>query len=51
LAIIAIIIACLGLVGLSSFSTLQRAKELALRKVLDASAESLFGCFQKVTSG
>jgi putative ABC transport system permease protein len=38
---LAIIIACLGLLGLSSFATFQRAKELAIRKVMGASAQSL----------
>jgi putative ABC transport system permease protein len=36
--IIAIIIACLGLLGLSSYMTEQRRKEVGIRKVLGASA-------------
>lgn len=41
-AIIAIIVACLGLLGLSSYSTVQRTKEVGVRKVLGASIPSIF---------
>jgi putative ABC transport system permease protein len=35
-AILAIVVSCLGLFGLSSFSTLQRTKEIGIRKILGA---------------
>ncbi len=37
-----IVIACLGLFGLSSYSTLQRTREIGIRKVLGASASQIF---------
>lgn len=39
--VLAIIIACLGLFGLVTFSTTQRRKEIGIRKVLGASAASV----------
>jgi hypothetical protein len=39
---LAVLIACLGLLGLSLFSTEQKAKEISIRKVLGASVASLF---------
>lgn len=40
-AILAIVIACLGLWGLASFTTTQKLKEIGIRKVLGASAGSI----------
>ncbi|MCB0609793.1 MAG: ABC transporter permease [Lewinella sp.] len=41
-AVLAIIIACLGLFGLSTFMAEQRSKEVSIRKVLGASVGSLY---------
>jgi putative ABC transport system permease protein len=40
--IIAIILACLGLFGLSGLTTINRTKEIGIRKVLGASVANLF---------
>lgn len=40
-AILAIFISCLGLLGLSSYSTIQRTREIGVRKVLGASVSSI----------
>jgi putative ABC transport system permease protein len=45
--IIAILIACLGLFGLSAFSAEQRVKEIGIRKVLGASASQLASLLSK----
>jgi putative ABC transport system permease protein len=41
-AIIAVLIACLGLFGLSSFMAARRTKEIGIRKAMGASVQSLF---------
>jgi len=46
-AVLAIVIACLGLFGLVSFAVEQRNKEIGVRKVLGASIPSLFFLISK----
>jgi putative ABC transport system permease protein len=46
-AVLAIIIACLGLLGLSSFMITLRIKEIGIRKVLGASVSSILFLFSK----
>jgi ABC-type antimicrobial peptide transport system permease subunit len=41
-ASLAILISCIGLVGLASFATIQRAREISIRKVLGASVFGLW---------
>jgi putative ABC transport system permease protein len=44
---IAILISCLGLFGLSSFTVIQRTKEIGIRKVLGASVNSILMLLSK----
>ncbi|MCP4723465.1 MAG: FtsX-like permease family protein [bacterium] len=46
-SLFAIVIACLGLFGLSSYTTIQRTKEIGVRKVLGASELSLLSILNK----
>ncbi len=46
-AAIAIVIACLGLLGLSAFAGEQRNKEMSIRKVLGASVQQIMGLMYK----
>jgi len=46
-AFLAMLIACLGLFGLSSFMTIQRTKEIGIRKVMGARLSSILLLFSK----
>ena len=46
-ASVAIVIACLGLLGLASFTTMQRAKEISIRKTLGATSRSIIVLLSK----
>ncbi len=46
-AMLAILIACFGLLGLSAYNVLQRTKEIGIRKVLGASVQSLIYTLSK----
>nr|WP_290939649.1 ABC transporter permease [Haliscomenobacter sp.] len=47
LAVLAIIISCLGLFGLASFTTAQRTKEIGIRKVLGATTSGITALLAK----
>jgi putative ABC transport system permease protein len=47
LALISILIACLGIFGLVSFTVKRKTKEIAIRKVLGASVSAIFGKLTK----
>ncbi len=53
-SVLALVVACLGLVGLAAYATAQRTKEMGVRKVLGASAPSiarlLFAHFSKLVT-
>ena len=44
---LAIFIACMGLFGLATFNTMQRVKEIGIRKVLGASVPNILGLLSK----
>ncbi len=46
-AILAIFISCLGLLGLASYSTIQRTKEIGVRKVMGATVVSIVNLLSK----
>jgi putative ABC transport system permease protein len=46
-SVLAIFISCLGLLGLASYSTLQRTKEIGVRKVLGATVGGIVGLLSK----
>ena len=46
-AILAILISCLGLLGLAAYSTLQRKREIGIRKVLGSSVVSVINLLSK----
>ena len=46
-ALLSLLIACLGLLGLTAFAVERRTKEMGIRKVLGASAASIMGLFNR----
>ena len=49
--IIALVVACMGLLGLTAFSTQQRLKEIGVRKVLGGSTPGLVGLLNREVCG
>ena len=47
ISVLVVFIACLGLIGLSVFTAKRRSKEIGVRKILGASAGSLFALLSK----
>jgi putative ABC transport system permease protein len=48
-SLLAIFIACLGLFGLATFNTMQRVKEIGIRKVMGATVPQILGLLSKET--
>jgi putative ABC transport system permease protein len=46
-SILAIFISCLGLLGLASYSTMQRTKEIGIRKVMGASVQGIINLLSR----
>lgn len=46
-AVLAIFISCLGLLGLASYSTMQRTKEIGIRKVMGASVANILSLLSR----
>jgi putative ABC transport system permease protein len=46
-SILAIFISCLGLLGLASYSTMQRTREIGIRKVMGASVSNIINLLSK----
>jgi putative ABC transport system permease protein len=46
-AVLAIFISCLGLLGLASYSTMQRTKEIGIRKVMGASVSNILNLLSR----
>jgi putative ABC transport system permease protein len=47
---LSIVVTCLGLLGLISYATSQRRKEIGIRKIMGASIQLVMGLFSKETS-